>query len=137
MIIIFLCRQSASSQVLQVKENTKDSLTKIYPKYKGGTSAIYKIIKDNLVYPQSAIDNRIGGEVIIQFEVDTSGNVDNIITLKGINEDIDKEAIRLIGLLNGWSPGKINGEKCSVVFNLPIYFYPDRKFKRKYLKEHK
>jgi hypothetical protein len=65
------------------------------------------------------------------------GNIMDIKIVKGIRDDIDKEAIRLIGLLNGWTPGTQNGKKVKVVFNLPLYFYPDNKFKRKYKKEHK
>lgn len=106
------------------------------PKFSGGEQAIYKIIADSMVYPKLASKDRIGGKVITQFTVDTLGNVTDIKVIKGVREDIDNEAIRLIGLLKNWTPGTQNGKKVKVVFNLPMYFYPDDKFKRKYKKKH-
>ena len=116
---------------------SKDHLVEIMPKFPGGEEAIYKIIADSIIYPKLAFKDRVGGKVITQFTVDTMGNIVDIKIVKGIRDDIDKEAIRLIGLLNGWTPGTQNGKKVKVVFNLPLYFYPDNKFKRKYKKEHK
>ena len=114
-----------------------DQFDTIAPEFKGGMNSIYKLIADNLVYPESALEERIGGKVETQFTIDTLGNVTKIKIISGIRDDIDKEAIRLIGLLNGWTPGTINNKKMKATFKLPLYFYPDNKFKRKYKKEHK
>jgi protein TonB len=117
------------------KSFSKDHWVEIMPKFTGGEQAIYKIISDSMVYPKHASLDRIGGKVITQFTIDTLGNIVDIKIVKGIRDDIDSEALRLIGLLNNWTPGTQNGKKVNVVFNLPLYFYPDDKFKKKYKKE--
>ena len=35
---------------------------------------------------------------------------------------LDDEAIRLVLLLDGWEPGKINGKSCSVTYAMPLNF---------------
>ena len=115
---------------------SKDRPVETMPKYPGGEQAIYKIIADSMVYPNLAYNDRIGGKVVTKFTVDTAGKMVDIRVVKGIRYDIDNEAIRLIGRLNDWTPGTHNGKKVRVTFNLPLYFYPDEKFKRKYKKQH-
>ncbi|MCE3278903.1 MAG: TonB family protein [Bacteroidetes bacterium] len=122
--------------VIQNQESApKNKTIQIMPKFPGGEQAIYKIVSDSMVYPKLAAKERIGGRIIIQFTVDTMGNIADVKIMRGIREDLDKEAIRLIYLLNGWTPGTENGKKVRVSFNLPLYFYPDEKFRKKYKKE--
>lgn len=90
--------------------------------YKGGESRLYKIIKQNLTYPQQAILDSIEGTVIVYFAIDTIGRSTEIKIVKGIREDIDKEAIRCVDLLDEWTVGKQNSEKISLHHMLPIKF---------------
>jgi len=53
---------------------------------------------------------------------------------KGIRSDLDNEALRLVGLLNGWTPPSKNGKKAEVYFRLSFLFFPDRAFEKKYKK---
>lgn len=109
----------------------------VRPKFRNGENDLFKILSDSLVYPKNAKHDRIGGKVLVQFTVDTLGNATNVKVAQGIREDLDQEAIRVIKLLNGWSPALKNGKKVSVDFNFPIYFFPDDKFEKNYRKEHK
>lgn len=127
------------SQVLLGQANTpnagQDSATILtfadkLPVFPGGQKAMYKIIKDNLVYPKAALDEKIGGKVITKFTIDTFGNVTNIKVVQGVRQDIDDEAIRLIGLLTNWTPATQIGKKVKVIYTLPINFYPDNRMKR-------
>jgi len=113
-----------------------DHLIEVVPRFNGGEPAILKIFSDSMVYPKLAFKERIGGKVIAKFTVDTLGNVEDISIVLGVREDINNEAIRLVGLLKEWTPGTQNGKKVKVIFKLPMYFYPDDKFKRKYQREH-
>jgi TonB family protein len=125
---------------IRVIGQTKDSLLydttrtviEVAPTFPGGTQNIYKLIEDNLHYPESALKDKVGGKVFTQFVVDTLGNVINIEVIKGVREDIDNEAMRLIGLLNGWTPGTQDGRKVKVRYVLPLTFFPNNKWKRKY-----
>ena len=102
---------------------------------KGGDNGLYKIIEENLTYPQAALYDRVGGKVVVEFTVDTSGNLIDINILQGLREDIDQEALRLVGLLTPWKPGMQNNKKVKVRYMIPLYFWPDDQFKKKYLKK--
>ena len=120
------------TQFAQTNGSNNQNVEASFP---GGSEAIYKIIADNLQYPISAKKNRIGGKVTVSFTVDTLGMVTQIKIAQGINPDIDNEALRLVGLLNGWTPGIYKGEKRNFLYTLPILFFPDEKFKKKYKKD--
>jgi len=51
------------------------------------------------------------------------GEIKNIKILRGVNEAIDNEAIRVLKAMPIWKPGKQYGKAISVRFNLPIKFH--------------
>ena len=117
-------------------ENSSEIFTIIetMPEFPGGLKKLHKIIEKNIRYPESAKQERIGGKVLTQFVIDTTGNVTDIKIVEGIREDIDREAIRLVSLLNGWTAATQGGIKVKVMYRLPLTFYPDDRFKREYKK---
>lgn len=131
-----------SSQIVYSQSSDtllRDSLNRVaaiqtLPEFPGGKEAMYKLISDNLVYPEDALVMRVGGKVLVRFVVDTLGNATEINIIEGVRQDIDAEAIRLVGLLNGWIPGTQNGKKVKVIYKLPITFAPDRKWRKEYEK---
>ena len=110
---------------------SKDHLIEIMPAFLGGEQAILKIISDNMSYPEQDFKDKIGGKVVTQFTVDTLGNAVDIEIIEGIREDLDNEAIRLVGLLKGWTPATQNGKKVKVALKMPLVFYPDKRSKKK------
>lgn len=107
------------------------------PEFPGGFERLSKILEDNFRYPKSAIADGVGGVVITEFAIDTAGNLMNIRILKGVREDIDQEAMRLVGLLNGWTPGTQGGKKVKVWYQMPITFHPDKKLQKRNKKKRK
>lgn len=90
--------------------------------FPGGMAAMYKFLQKNQKYPASARRMGIEGKVFVKFIVDKEGAISNIEIMKGINADLDKEAIRLIKLMPPWKPGKQNGRSVKSQFVLPINF---------------
>ena len=66
--------------------------------------------------------NNEQGRVIINLVIDRSGKVKNPKVLSGVSPLLDAEAIRVIGLLPDWIPGKQNGKAIDVSYTLPIEF---------------
>lgn len=93
-----------------------------WPEYNGGTEAFLKMIKTNLIYPQSALMDSIEGKVYVQFWVDTSGNTKNHIILKGVRNDLDEEALRVARLIKFDKPAMQRGKPIKVKFTVPIEF---------------
>jgi protein TonB len=90
--------------------------------FPGGMAAMYKFLNKNQKYPPSARRMGIEGKVFVKFIVDREGAISNIEIMKGINADLDKEAVRLIKLMPPWKPGKQNGRAVKSQFVLPINF---------------
>lgn len=127
-IILPLMMLNASTSFGQNNFTSKGDTSKTFtlvetmPEFPGGTGNIQKVIKENLKYPDSAIKDSVTGKVFVNFVVDTTGNLINIKILKGVREDLDNEALRVVGLLNGWTPGIQRGKKVKVAYSLPIHF---------------
>jgi TonB family protein len=92
------------------------------PTYKGGLEALYKSIGKNMKYPKDARKAGLQGTVFVAFVVWRDGSLREINVLKGVNGSLNEEAVRGVGLLNKWIPGKIRGVPVNVKFVLPIKF---------------
>ena len=57
--------------------------------------------------------------------VEKDGGVTGINVLRGVDERLDKEAVRVIKLMPKWEPGKQRGKPVRVQYNLPIKFTLD------------
>jgi len=69
------------------------------PQYPGGKKAFIEFIKNNLRYPQQALDAKIEGRVLVEFEIDDNGTVHNPWIKKSLGYGCDEEALRVVGLL--------------------------------------
>jgi protein TonB len=92
------------------------------PAFPGGVPALMKFISEHLDYPALARENNIQGRVIIQFCVTPTGGIDMIGILRGVDPELDAEAIRVVKSLPSFKPGKQGGVPVPVWFQLPINF---------------
>jgi tonB family C-terminal domain len=111
-----------SSTTASETSETPLEVAEIMPEFPGGTEALLSFIKDNLEYPQKAIDEQTEGRVIIRFVVNSNGEISDPTILKGINKNLDQAAIDVINKLPRWKPRQQDGQPVSVRFTLPIVF---------------
>jgi hypothetical protein len=93
----------------------------IIPHFEGGWDSFYKIIVENIQFT----DDMIEGKLFVQYTIDTLGKMKNIKVVKGLCEANDKEALRLLELINknhSWKSGSLMGKKKEMRMNLPIVF---------------
>lgn len=79
-------------------------------------------VKANLVYPDQAFKNKVQGQVVTEFIVDTDGSIKNAMVKKGIGSGCDEEALRVVTLMPAWIPGMQDGKAVKVRMTLPILF---------------
>lgn len=115
-------KDSIARQHTSPKDIKVYSVVEMMPQFPGGQQALMSYITRNLRYPRSAQENRMQGVVIVRFVVNEEGVVDTIEVLRSISFDLDNEAVRVVGSLPKWIPGKQNGAKVSVYYTLPIRF---------------
>ena len=80
-----------------------------------------KHIKRNFRYPEIAQEMGIQGRVYVSFIIDKDGSINNI-TMRGPDQNLEKEAQRIISKLPQMIPGKQRGRAVRVPFSIPITF---------------
>lgn len=84
-----------------------------------------KFLLQNLIYPSKAQDNDIEGKILVEFIIDSNGNVSAVKPLmvrNPNNPDLEKEALRVIRRLPKMKPGKQGNEPVNVRYTIPITF---------------
>ena len=79
---------------------------------------VYKYIK----YPESAIRNGEQGRVMVDFIIDKDGKVTDVRVIRGVSEEIDAEAVKVISASPKWKPGRMNGNKVRTSMTIPVEF---------------
>ncbi len=92
------------------------------PEFPGGMGEAMKFLAKNIKYPVAAQQAKIEGRVIVQFVVERDGSISDVHTLRGVNPDLDAEAIRVVSLMPKWKPGKQRGKAVAVKYTMPIMF---------------
>jgi periplasmic protein TonB len=109
----------------EVPPETKENIftwVEEMPRYKGDESELYKFFAENIKYPEIAKRAGVEGRVILTFIVSKDGSITNISVLKGIGAGCDEEAVRVLGMMGKWSPGRQNGNPVRVAISIPIVF---------------
>lgn len=120
-----------SGEIITVKDSLteKDSLTDVLevaavmPEFPGGAQELMKFISANIRYPSMSQGGVCQGRAIVQFIVDKEGNIVQPKVVRGVDPYLDKEALRVVGLMPKWKPGELDdGTKVAVRFTIPVMF---------------
>ncbi|MTI30499.1 M56 family metallopeptidase [Xanthovirga aplysinae] len=106
-----------SNEIFTVVENK--------PEVNGGTTALYKGLAKNLVYPDEARKLGVEGRVYLQFIVNEDGSISDTKAVRGIGAGCDEAAVEAFQKTSnelGWLPGEQAGKKVKVKVVLPIIF---------------
>ena len=66
-------------------------------------------ISDKMKYPSRAVESNQEGEIEISIVVEKNGKVSNIEVVKGVNDLLNQEALRVVGQMKKWNPAKNQG----------------------------
>jgi len=94
----------------------------VMPAYPGGPNALMKYVQNNLKYPESAKKNKQEGRVFVGFVVEKDGSISNVSVMRGVCEELDNEAVRVVKTLPKFTPGMNGGKPVRVQYTLPIVF---------------
>lgn len=106
-----------------VKDNSETSVDPDMPAtFPGGEFKMVEYLRDNLKYPESAKKKGIEGKVYIQFVVEKDGSIADVKVMRGVCEELDAEAVRVIKAMPKWKPGEQEGKPVRTTMMLPINF---------------
>ena len=92
------------------------------PTFPGGDSAMVAYLTHNLHYPTAEKENGVQGKVFVGFVIEKDGAVSDVEIKRGIGEECDAEAVRVVKGMPNWEPGKQSGIVVRTAMVLPINF---------------
>ncbi|MCQ2235596.1 MAG: energy transducer TonB [Bacteroidales bacterium] len=115
-------------QEVEVKEEEEEEVEEVFviaeqmPAFPGGDVELRKFLAQSVKYPVIAQENGIQGRVFVSFVVDKTGSVTNARVARGIDPNLDKEALRVVNSMPKWTPGMQRGKPVKVSYTVPINF---------------
>jgi TonB family protein len=94
----------------------------VEPQFPGGMEGMFDYLKKSLRYPAKCRASGVQGTVYVTFIVERDGTVRQARVVRGIGSDCDAEALRVVGAMDNWQPGKKNDKPVRVRMNLPVRF---------------
>ena len=93
------------------------------PSFNGGDANEFsKWVNSRLVYPEIAKENGVQGRVTLMFTVEADGRVTNVRVARGVDESLDKEAVRVVSSSPRWKPGRQRDRAVKVTYTFPVIF---------------
>ena len=117
--------ESDEDEEIEIIEEDDDEFFMVVenmPIFPGGDLGLMKYIQKNVKYPAIAKEYNITGKVYVSFIVDKSGSVTNVKIVRGVDKNLDSEAVRVVKSLPKYKPGKQRGKSVRVMFTIPINF---------------
>ncbi|MDR0895960.1 MAG: M56 family metallopeptidase [Prevotellaceae bacterium] len=88
----------------------------------GGMQGLMRYLSMNIRYPINAMKQKVEGRVIVQFVVDKDGSISEPFVAKGVDADLNNEALRVVKAMPNWIPGTMKGEPVRVKYTMPVSF---------------
>ncbi len=93
------------------------------PSFNGGDANEFsKWVNEHLIYPPRAKKNGIQGRVTLQFTIKADGSVSDVHVVRGVDPDLDKEAVRVVSKSPKWTPGSTREKPVDVIYTFPVIF---------------
>jgi len=117
--------ESDEDLMIDIEEESDDEFFMVVenmPEFPGGDLGLMKYIQKNVKYPPIAKEYNITGKVYVSFIVDKSGSVTNVKIVRGVDKNLDAEALRVVKSLPKYKAGTQRGKAVRVMFTIPINF---------------
>lgn len=128
LILLFAGTLTASSQTPTVPAEPVyidvydfDSVD-VQPEFPGGELAMLSFINHTRRYPRKAWLDGVEGRVRCSFVVDQEGRVGYVSVIKGVEESLDREAVRIISEMPLWKAGCVDSVPVPVYCTVTIPF---------------
>ena len=119
-------QKDAAEEVLSVQDTTEVleySSVDTKPTFNGGDASEFgKWVFSQISYPQECKEAGIEGRVIAGFTIGADGKLSDIKILRGVQEKLDAEVLRVLEMSPEWTPGIKDGKNVPVSFVFPVLF---------------
>lgn len=87
--------------------------------FPGGQEALLAFLDQSVRYPEG-YESCAQGRVVVRFTIDVDGSIVDPKVIRSLDPPLDKEALRVVGLMPKWIPAKEKGKSKKSIYNLPI-----------------
>lgn len=111
-----------SAQVATVKDSLQSDevIVEIVPSFPGGHDKLIRFVKRH--QKKRNVPNAISGKVLVEFVVEKTGELTEIQVVRGLCDQCDVEAVRLVKAMPKWTPGSQGGKLVRTRMVLPVIF---------------
>lgn len=118
---------SPNESSLTPEKESDDEFVCVYDEpqasFPGGEKACYEWIEEHLHYPPEAKAQGIQGRVFVQFTVGIDGIITDVQVVRGPDQQLIDEAIRIVKAMPRWNPATSeDGKAIPIKYYLPIIF---------------
>jgi TonB family protein len=105
----------SNGKLVSGKSTNKNGEVKTYtevatlPSYPGGTDDFLRYLAKNVRYPRSEMGNKFEGKVVVFFEIEKDGSINNIAVTQPLKPAFDAEAVRVVKQSPKWIPATQRG----------------------------
>ena len=117
-----LARVAEEPEPVVLQQDKAYKVVEYMPEFPGGMNSLLDYIAKNIKYPEEAQKKGINGRVILQFIVNTDGSLSDFKIIRGVDPQLDAEALRVVKSMPKWTPGKDKGKVVPVYYTVPISF---------------
>ena len=111
------------ADIIDEKDMLAAEILDVPPRFRGGDANAFSAwVNSQLTYPKIAKENGIQGRVTLQFTIEPNGKVTNVKVLRGVEESLNEEAVRVVSKSPRWKPGYLDGNPVRVTYTFPVIF---------------
>lgn len=107
-------------EIVEVPIEAPEIFVEEEAEFPGGYASMMRYIQENFVVPRTDLEIGIQGRITVRFVVEKDGQVSNVSIERGLSQDSNKEAIKVVSKMPNWKPGKNGGRAVRQWCTLPI-----------------
>lgn len=114
-----------TNYTIKVEEEKREDIfvnVEEMPEFPGGNNGLLKYLASSVKYPEIARINNVQGKVYVSFVINKKGEVTHVAIARGVDSNLDREALRVVNSMPLWKPGRQNNENVNVSYTVPINF---------------
>ncbi len=100
-------------------EDAVYAVAEVMPSFPGGMDSLNAFITQTIRYPKNTDAQ---GTVYVKFIVRADGSISDAVVLKGIEKNLDAEALRVVDLMPAWNPGMQGNKAVDVYYTMAVKF---------------
>lgn len=90
--------------------------------FRGGKENFAKFLRENIKYPDYAIQNKVNGIIFVHIIINRDGSLQDLKLYKGIEQSCNDEVMRVMKLMPNWIPARKNGVNVRQRLIIPVNF---------------